>query len=80
MEAVRLIEQTDGLVLNLSAGGTAKCYSNVVELEYTIFRHTDAVGDVHNLPFQDEVFEGVVCLPSSITANLTGPCRRFAGC
>jgi glycosyltransferase involved in cell wall biosynthesis/SAM-dependent methyltransferase/uncharacterized protein YbaR (Trm112 family) len=60
--AVRLIEQTPGLVLNLSAGASSRQFANVVELEYTIFRHTDVAGDVHRLPFQDEVFEAVVCL------------------
>jgi len=49
-------------VLNLSAGGTATRYPNVVELEYSIFRHTGAVGDVHCLPFQEGVFDAVVCL------------------
>lgn len=61
-EAIQMCEQTSGLVLNLSAGGTAVHYPNVVELEYSIFRHTDVVGDVHSFPFQDEVFEAVVCM------------------
>ncbi|MBV8709363.1 MAG: class I SAM-dependent methyltransferase, partial [Acidobacteriaceae bacterium] len=61
-ETIRIIEQSPGLVLNLSAGGTAVRYPNVVELEYSIFRHTHIVGDVHRLPFQDEIFEAVVCL------------------
>ena len=60
--AIRIIEQTPGLVLNLSAGGTAVSYPNVVELEYSIFKHTHVAGDVHRLPFQDNVFEAVVCL------------------
>jgi SAM-dependent methyltransferase len=61
-EAVRFIKQAGGLVLNLSAGGTAVRYPNVVEVEYSIFRHTDVVGDVHRLPFKDQVFESVICL------------------
>ena len=60
--AVQLIEQTHGLVLNLSAGASSRAFQNVVELEYTIFKHTDVAGDVHRLPFQDEVFEAVVCM------------------
>ncbi len=60
--ATSLIEETAGLVLNLSAGATVKRFPNVIELEYTIFKHTDVVADVHTLPFQDEVFETVIAL------------------
>ena len=59
-----LIGETDGLVLNLSAGGTARKASNVVELEWGLFRHTDISADAHDLPFRDGVFDGVVCLNS----------------
>ncbi len=61
-EAIRLIRSCRGRVLNLSAGATAMRFDNVVELEYTIFKHTNVAGDVHRLPFQDEVFEAVVCI------------------
>lgn len=61
-QAKRLIEEAGGLVLNLSAGATTVRFPNVVELEYTLFKHTDVAGDVHRLPFQDESFEAVVCL------------------
>ncbi len=61
-EAIQLIRSCRGLVLNLSAGASAIRFDNVVELEYTIFKHTNVVGDVHRLPFQDEVFEAVVCM------------------
>jgi SAM-dependent methyltransferase/uncharacterized protein YbaR (Trm112 family) len=61
-QAERLIEETGGLVLNLSAGATARRFPNVIELEYTLFKHTDVAGDVHRLPFQDESFDAVVCL------------------
>ncbi len=60
--AIRIIEESSGWVLNLSAGGTALPYRNVIELEYSIFRNTHVVGDVHRLPFQNSVFEAVVCL------------------
>jgi len=60
--AVQLIEESQGLVLQLSAGGTDRRFSNVIECEFAIFRHTDVVGDVHNLPFLDEVFAGVISL------------------
>jgi glycosyltransferase involved in cell wall biosynthesis len=56
------IRATNGLVLNLSAGGTAERLENVVEAEAAIFRHTDLVADSHHLPFADESFAGVVAL------------------
>lgn len=60
--AVQLIEETPGVLLQLSAGATDRRFPNVIEYEYAIFRHTDVVGDVHNLPFLDNVFDGVISL------------------
>jgi glycosyltransferase involved in cell wall biosynthesis/SAM-dependent methyltransferase/uncharacterized protein YbaR (Trm112 family) len=60
--ALDLIRQADGLVLNLSAGGTVEKFDHVVEVEYAIFRHTDIVGDAHSLPFDDETFSAVIAL------------------
>ncbi|WP_295460907.1 class I SAM-dependent methyltransferase [uncultured Thiodictyon sp.] len=56
------IRATDGLVLNLSAGGTAERLPNVIEVEAAIFRHTDLVADAHHLPFADQVFDGILAL------------------
>jgi SAM-dependent methyltransferase len=61
-DVVRVIEETRGLVLHLSAGGTAQRFANVIECEYAIFRNTDVVGDAHNLPFLDNVFAAVISL------------------
>ncbi len=61
-EALDLIHEADGWVLNLSAGGTSERFENVVEVEYAIFRHTDIVADSHDLPFDDDVFEAIVVL------------------
>ncbi len=62
-EAIKLIQECGfGLVLNLSAGGSADCPPNVVELEYAIFRNTTLVGDVHELPFKASVFDAVICM------------------
>jgi SAM-dependent methyltransferase len=61
-DAQTLIDTTEGLVLNLSAGGTSKRQPNVVELEYSIFRNTDVVGDAHQLPFKDGVFDACICM------------------
>jgi GT2 family glycosyltransferase/SAM-dependent methyltransferase len=60
--AVALIEQTRGQVLHLSAGGSTKRYDHVIEAEAAIFRHTDIIADVHDLPFADETFEAVIAL------------------
>jgi glycosyltransferase involved in cell wall biosynthesis/SAM-dependent methyltransferase len=51
-----------GLVLNLSAGGTFERPANVVEVEAAVFRNTDVVGDAHELPFRDGVFQGAIVL------------------
>jgi SAM-dependent methyltransferase len=61
-DAIRIIEAADGPVLNLSAGGTARWYPNVIEVEYSIFRNTDVVADAHRLPFREEIFSAVICL------------------
>jgi glycosyltransferase involved in cell wall biosynthesis/GT2 family glycosyltransferase len=57
-----LIHQASGLVLNLSAGGTSERFDNVVEIEASIFRHTNIVADGHCLPFQDSSFEAAIVL------------------
>jgi SAM-dependent methyltransferase len=54
------LRRVDGWVLNVGAGGTVVKVPNVVELEYSIFRHTDLSADAHHLPFPDNLFEAVV--------------------
>ena len=61
-EALAIIRETKGLVLNLSAGGSKEKFDHVVEVEYAIFRHTDVVGDAHALPFDDECFDAIVVM------------------
>jgi SAM-dependent methyltransferase len=50
----------DGWLLNIGAGGTLVKLENTVEMEYSIFRHTDVVADAHHLPFGDASFDAVV--------------------
>ena len=61
-EAVRIIKETKGWVLNLSAGGSVEKFPNVVEMEFAIFRHTDVVADAHQLPFDDQSLDAVVVM------------------
>jgi SAM-dependent methyltransferase len=60
--ALDLIRNTEGLVLNLSAGGTQRRFEHVIEAEAAIFRHTDVVADSHALPFEDDTFELVIAM------------------
>jgi uncharacterized protein YbaR (Trm112 family) len=59
---VRWLESIEGYSLNLGAGATDFVLDRCVELEHAIFLNTDVVGDAHQLPFADEVFEAVLCL------------------
>ncbi len=61
-EALAIIRETQGLVLNLSAGGSKEKFDHVIEIEYAIFRHTDVVADAHALPFDDECFNAIVVM------------------
>jgi SAM-dependent methyltransferase len=61
-DALAMMVNTQGWILNLSAGGSESRLPNVVELEYSIFRNTCVVGDAHQLPFASESFEGCLCM------------------
>ncbi len=50
----------NGWILNIGAGGTHVKLENVVEMEYSLFRHTDVAADAHHLPFADGSFDAVV--------------------
>jgi SAM-dependent methyltransferase len=50
----------DGWILNIGAGETRVKLENVVEMEYSIFQHTDVAADAHHLPFTDASFDAVV--------------------
>jgi ubiquinone/menaquinone biosynthesis C-methylase UbiE len=49
-------------VLNLSAGGTAQQFNNVLEAEAAVFRHTDILVDAHCLPFADGAFAAILVM------------------
>jgi ubiquinone/menaquinone biosynthesis C-methylase UbiE/glycosyltransferase involved in cell wall biosynthesis len=61
-KALELVENADGPVLNISAGGSRTWLPNLIELETAIFRNTDIVGDGHALPFADGVFDAVLAI------------------
>lgn len=61
-EALALAQSTTGWVLNLSGGGSQAKLDNVVEVEYSLFRHTDVVADAHVLPFDDAVFDAAIVM------------------
>ncbi len=54
-----ILQQGDGLTLNIGAGATRVKYPHCVEFEHKIFCHTDVVGDAHHLPFREGVFDRV---------------------
>lgn len=61
-QVLHLVKQTNGPILNLSAGGTDRKPRNVIEFEYKAFTNTDVVGDAHALPFYANTFKGVICM------------------
>jgi SAM-dependent methyltransferase len=60
--AESMIEGASGWVLNLSAGGTEVQRDHVIEVEASIFRHTDVIADAHRLPFEGSTFDAVIAL------------------
>ncbi|BAZ80600.1 glycosyltransferase [Sphaerospermopsis kisseleviana CS-549] len=61
LEITNWLEKLDGYSLNIGAGATKAEITKCIEIEYAIWKNTDVVGDAHNLPFNDEVFDAVVC-------------------
>ena len=60
-------------ILHIGAGGSPARFPNCVELEHKIFRHTDVVGDAHQMPFADGVFDRVFAL--NVFEHLKDPKR-----
>lgn len=61
-EVERILGAGEDFSLHIGAGGTECRYPNCIEFEARIFRHTDVVGDAHQLPFREEVFDRVFAL------------------
>ena len=59
-EVLDWLDSLPGYSLNLGAGATTRRPSRCVELEYSVFANTTVVGDAHQLPFEDDVFDAVV--------------------
>lgn len=54
-----VLREGKDFVLHIGAGATVARYANCVEFEHKIFRNTDVVGDAHQLPFREAVFDRV---------------------
>ncbi len=61
IEIIRWLDKLNGYSLNIGAGATKLKLPNCIEIEYSIWKNTDVVGDAHHLPFKDEMFDAVVC-------------------
>lgn len=72
----RILREGRDFVLNIGAGGTRQRYANCIEFERSIFRHTDVVGDAHQLPFADRVFDRVFAF--NVFEHLREPARAAA--
>ena len=71
-----LLREGKDFILHIGAGGSPMRYPNCVEFEHKIFRHTDVVGDAHQLPFRDGVFDRVFAL--NVFEHLREPKRAAA--
>lgn len=71
-----LLRKGDGVILHIGAGATVQKYPTCIEFEHKIFKHTDVVGDAHQLPFRDESFDRVFAL--NVFEHLQEPARAAA--
>ena len=68
-----LLREGKDFILHIGAGGSPMRYPNCIEFEHKIFRHTDVVGDAHQMPFRDAVFDRVLAL--NVFEHLSDPKR-----
>lgn len=72
--ALSIIEKNpDGLILDCGSGKRSKYYSNVVNYEIVAYESTDVLGVGEELPFADNVFDGVFSL--SVLEHVKDPFR-----
>jgi SAM-dependent methyltransferase len=58
-EYEEILRQGKDFVLHIGAGATRTKYRNCIEFEHKIFKNTDIVGDAHQLPFRNDIFDRV---------------------
>lgn len=68
-----LLKRGEDFILHIGAGGSPQRFPNCVELEHRIFRYTDVVGDAHQMPFREGVFDRVFAL--NVFEHLQDPKR-----
>ena len=71
-----ILRKGDGAILHIGAGATPKKYPACIEFEHKIFKHTDVVGDAHQLPFRDGSFDRVFAF--NVFEHLREPARAAA--
>jgi SAM-dependent methyltransferase len=70
------LRKGDGVILHIGAGATPHKYPTCIEFEHKIFKHTDVVGDAHQLPFRDESFDRAFAF--NVFEHLREPARAAA--
>ena len=71
-----ILRKGEEFILHIGAGASAQKYPNCVEFEHKIFKHTDVVGDAHQLPFRDNSFDRVFAF--NVFEHLRKPERAAA--
>jgi len=71
-----ILRKGDGVILHIGAGATPQKYPTCIEFEHKIFKHTDVVGDAHQLPFRDGSFDRVFAF--NVFEHLREPARAAA--
>src|ERR1051326_6470988 len=75
-EFEEVLRKGEGLLLHIGAGATPQKYPSCIELEHKIFKHTDVVGDAHQLPLRDDSFDRVFAF--NVFEHLREPTRAAA--
>jgi uncharacterized protein YbaR (Trm112 family)/predicted SAM-dependent methyltransferase len=70
------LRNCDEAILHIGAHATPQRYPTCIEFEHKIFKHTDVVGDAHQLPFRDGSFDRVFAF--NLFEHLREPARAAA--